>query len=286
MEVRGEANVQLVSRSRVVASLALAMAALIFGSSLALAPEAQALGATTTLTVVRGDVLVRHADGEFVPARDGEVIAAGDTIRTGSDALAEITYFEGSSVRIESRTELVIEALSTESDGGTVIAMWQTVGRTWHVVTKLITGSSRYEVRTPSSTASVRGTIFAVDVRLEPAGSLATVTTSEGAVVHIGPDPLDQNATTAVRVNAGQRSTKSRGTVAEPVRTASTVSFGDAPKRAAPAARSTTSRAVSVERATAKVELRAVERDRGDLRLVVDRDRTRTASGPRARPSR
>ena len=142
--------------------------ALVFGASAALAPEADARAAMSTLSAVRGDVVVRHADGTVAPANEGDVIVAGDAIRTGSGALAEITYFEGSTVRIEAHTELVVEKLSSSPDGGTVVAMWQAAGRTWHVVTKLITGGSRYEVRTPSSTATVRGTIFAVGTRLTP----------------------------------------------------------------------------------------------------------------------
>jgi len=159
------------SRSRNVAAVVLIVAlALGFGSSAVLAPEADALVSRSTLTVVDGTVLVSHGGAEFTSARDGDVLAAGDRIRTAMGAAAEITYFEGSSVRLEADTEIVVESLRTEADGGTVIAMMQTLGRTWHVVTKLISGSSRYEVRTPSSTASVRGTIFAVDVHVDADG--------------------------------------------------------------------------------------------------------------------
>src|SRR5205823_6431637 len=79
--------------------------------------------------------------------------------------------------------------LAPEADAPTVIGMMQTLGRTWHVVTKLISGSSRYESRTRSSTAAVRGTIFAVDVHVDADGPAATVTTSEGVVVHSAAGP-------------------------------------------------------------------------------------------------
>ena len=144
------------SRSRNLAAVVLIVAlALGVGSSAVLAPEADALVSISTLTVVDGSVRIRHGGADFTPARAGDVLNAGDTIRTGTGAAAEITYFEGSSVRLEADTEIVVERLRTEADGGTVIGMMQTLGRTWHVVTKLISGGSRYEVRTPSSTASV-----------------------------------------------------------------------------------------------------------------------------------
>jgi len=154
------------SRPRNLAAIVLAVAlALALGSSAVLAPEADAYVSRSALTLVAGSVLVSHDGSSFKPAHEGDVIAAGDTIRTESGAAAEITYFEGSSVRLEADTQIVVESLRTEADGGTVIGMMQTLGRTWHVVTKLISGGSRYEVRTPSSTASVRGECGARDGR-------------------------------------------------------------------------------------------------------------------------
>src|SRR5438093_11486937 len=196
------------SRPRNLAAIVLAVAlALALGSSAVLAPEADAYVSRSALTLVAGSVLVSHDGSSFKPAHEGDVIAAGDTIRTESGADAEITYFEGSSVSLEADTQIVVESLRTEADGGTVIGMMQTLGRTWHVVTKLISGGSRYEVRTPSSTASVRGTIFSVDVHADADGLAATVTTSEGVVIHSAAGPAA--AATAVRVTAGQEPTKS-----------------------------------------------------------------------------
>src|SRR5205085_9498376 len=166
----------------------------------------------SAITLVDGPVLVSRGGADFTTAGEGDGLAAGETIRTGPGGAAEITYFEGSSVRLEAETEIVIETLRSEADGGTVIGVMQTLGRTWHVVTKLISGSSRYEVRTPTSTASVRGTIFAVDVHVDADGAAATVTTSEGVVVHSA-----TGAATGARVEAGQESTKPASRPAEPV---------------------------------------------------------------------
>src|SRR5438309_10501163 len=54
------------SRSRTVAAIAVGITvALGFGSGAVIAPDANALGSTTTLTVVEGRVLVRHSHAEF-----------------------------------------------------------------------------------------------------------------------------------------------------------------------------------------------------------------------------
>jgi hypothetical protein len=161
----------------------------------------RALGAATTVTIISGDVEVRHgATGAFVSATDGEVLTAGDTIRTADGARAVLTYFEGSTVSVEPNSELTLETASALSDGSTVVVMQQNFGRTWHVVTKLITGNSRYEVKTPASTASVRGTAFQVDSD----GDQTVVTTTEGTVVDLVPDPDRPGQTVEVPVPAGK----------------------------------------------------------------------------------
>src|SRR3979409_2671662 len=79
--------------------------------------SAHALGAATTITIISGDIQVRHGAGSFAPANDGDVLTAGDTVRTGDAARAVLTYFEGSTVSLEPNTELAIENRSTVHDG-------------------------------------------------------------------------------------------------------------------------------------------------------------------------
>ena len=285
----GEATVGLPLRPRVFATLALAQVFILaFASTAALAPNgAEALGASAVLTLVNGDVVVGHAGQELVDAALGEVIAAGDTIRTGPGATAEITYFEGSSVRIEAGTELVIEALATEADGGTVIAMAQAIGRTWHVVTKLLTPSSRYEVRTPTSAASVRGTIFAVEVRNEDDGPAATVATLEGEVVHSAPDPARPGATVAVRVAAGQESTSARGKRAGPAHPAAPSRLNGAPQRQAATARPSHRANESARpRLTKEPRAKPAADERRALLTTNQRERVRSLVPPRPHASR
>ena len=142
------------SRSRAVA---LVVALALTAGSMAVFAPADARTSITTLTVVDGLVLIRHGDADFTHAYEGEVVVAGATIRTKAGASAEITYVEGSSVRLESDAQLEVVGLSAKADGGPLIGIAQAIGRTWHVVAELFGGSTRYEMRTPTSTASVRG---------------------------------------------------------------------------------------------------------------------------------
>src|SRR5256712_8820156 len=171
----------------------------------------QALGASSTITVLGGAVRVRHVSGDVTAATDGDLLAAGDSIETAADGRAVVTFFEGSTVEIEPSSTLSVDTLSVEADGGTVVLMTQAVGRTWHVVTKLLTGSSRYEVRTPASTASVRGTEFEVQVDTSGGEPVATVVTTEGRVAHSAPDPARPGLTSEVLVTAGTQASARPG---------------------------------------------------------------------------
>lgn len=202
-----------VARVRLIVGVAVLgfVLALVLGSA-GLFGGGRALGSSTTITVIGGEVSVRHgATSQFVAAVDGEILNPGDAVRTGTDARAVLTYFEGSTVTVEPNTELAIDAASAQGND-TIVQMTQTAGRTWHVVTKLVTGNSKYEVRTPASTASVRGTTFTVDTD----GTTTTITTGEGTVIDQVPDPQNPGHTIDVPVPAGQQHSQGRGQGAGP----------------------------------------------------------------------
>ncbi|GAC1490908.1 MAG: hypothetical protein NVS1B1_08430 [Candidatus Limnocylindrales bacterium] len=194
-------------RSLRVGAVAIGLAfvlAIVLGLTGVLTPTAQrtAAGASTTLTIISGTVGVRSTGHDFGTAADGAILVVGDTVRTGPDGRAVLTYFEGTTVEIEPSSEITIDAASATSDGSTVLLMTQNIGRTWHVVTHLLSGNSKYEVRTPASTASVRGTQFEVAVTSEA----TTVTTSQGRVATSDPAQL-----TEVLVTPGLTTTTRKG---------------------------------------------------------------------------
>jgi hypothetical protein len=130
------------------------------------------------LTVISGDVLVRAAWGEFVPAADGAVLYIGSTVRTGPDARALITLVEGSTVELDPASDSTIEASTVRSDSS-LMQLARSLGRSWRVVTHLTVADSRYEQRTPAATASVRGIASEVAVEDAPAVPETTGTTAE-----------------------------------------------------------------------------------------------------------
>ena len=180
----------------------------------AMRAEQSSLRAAAVLTVISGDVLIRFGAGDFSSAADGAVLYVGSTIRTSSDARAVITLFEGSTVELEPASDITIEEATTRG-GSTIVQLAQSLGRSWHVVTHLTTADSRYEVRTPAATASVRGTAFEVVVEDGATGPMTTVTTTEGRVA-----TADSAASSEVLVSADQATTVRANSAPEPARAA------------------------------------------------------------------
>jgi hypothetical protein len=174
------------------------------------APAHSQLQTAAVLTVISGDVQTRFGSSGFASATDGAVLYVGSTVRTSAGARAVITLFEGSTIELEPASDITIEEATTRSSS-TFVQLAQSVGRSWHVVTHLTTADSRYEVRTPAATASVRGTAFEVAVDDGLGGSATTVTTTEGRVAI-----ADTAASSEVLVTADKTTTVRASTAPEP----------------------------------------------------------------------
>ena len=117
--------------------------------------------ARAQLIIDSGVVQVRH-DGGWFSAENGTYLYQSDSVRTGDNSSATIVLFESSMVRLDSNTEVTLQELIREG-GETSVTIDQGAGRTWNTVSK-ISGIDDYEVQTPTTVASVRGTAFVVIV--------------------------------------------------------------------------------------------------------------------------
>ncbi|TMG53958.1 MAG: hypothetical protein E6H84_10155 [Chloroflexi bacterium] len=146
------------SRSHVALTIAVAiLLTFVFGSDATLGPQGRVLATATTVTNLSGSVFIRRAaDMGFTPAHVGDILSTGDTIWAGPGT-AEVTYFEGSSIGIGAETQLVVQPLVVDGDADAVASLSGVFDRTWHAITRLVTGTPRYEIRTPTSSATIRG---------------------------------------------------------------------------------------------------------------------------------
>ena len=120
----------------------------------------------TILSITEGNVSVMKAGTtSWTEVEEGMALGVGDSIKTGDDSSAEITFFDGSTIELEAGTEIEIASLDISPDtGSTTIILEQTIGNTISRVTKLLDPASRYEVETPSGVVAVRGSVMQVYV--------------------------------------------------------------------------------------------------------------------------
>ncbi len=125
------------------------------------------------LLVESGSVQV--AQSPLRPASSGVQLKSGDEVVTGQGR-ASVVFFGSSVVRLEENTSVKLSELNTEK-GSRGVKIKQDSGRMWSKVIKL-SGFSNYQVETPSSVATLRGTAFDSLV----AGNATSISVVEGIV--------------------------------------------------------------------------------------------------------
>jgi hypothetical protein len=163
------------------AGLFIALAALLLTYSISsLFSYDTALASQCTLSLLSGSAQVQlPGSDQWMVASDGLVVEEGTRVKTTSDSHALLTFFEGSTIGLEPGTDICVERVGNAEEQGTEIVLRQWVGKTWNRVVKKMDPGSRYEIRTPSAYALVRGTLFETEV--DDAG-FTTVRTIEGMV--------------------------------------------------------------------------------------------------------
>ncbi len=112
------------------------------------------------LIVESGTVQVKHAGGSWTSAQNSMLLHQSDSVKTGDNTSASIILFESSIIRLDSNTEVTIQELIQQEEE-TSVEIKQDYGRTWNTISKM-SGIDNYEVHTPTTVASVRGTSFDV----------------------------------------------------------------------------------------------------------------------------
>jgi hypothetical protein len=156
-----------------VAAVAVVVVLLVFSGK---APEPLAV-----LTKADGSVSVMKAGvTDWTAGETGQTLDKGDTIRVNSDAAAQVTFFEGTTVDLAAGTTLEISELAAGATGTNTIELKQQIGNTISRVTKLADPASRYEIETPAGVAAVRGTVMEISV--DPKGT-TSIYNRQGSIV-------------------------------------------------------------------------------------------------------
>ena len=113
-----------------------------------------------------------------------------------------LTFFDGSTLSVDPASLVKVLTLNRLGSGGIQLLVEQTAGRSWAAVAKLKTPDSKFEIKTPTSVAAVRGTAFETFVTANADG-----TTSVTYKVDDGQVLVTANAGGSVTIGAGQQVT-------------------------------------------------------------------------------
>ena len=168
----------------VIAALVVVPAALVIS-------QQRASSASTILSILDGTASVARGAAAFVSASDGDIVSTGDRVQTADRSHAMVSFFDGSTLEIEPATTVQIEEAQGAASGAIAIRIAQTLGRTWASVQKLTRVDSKFEIRTPTLTAAVRGTGFITEVLADGTSSVQTTdgtvqVTAQGQTVSVG----------------------------------------------------------------------------------------------------
>ena len=111
-----------------------------------------------TLSEIDGDVSVMEAGTDsWTDGQVGMSLVVGDTVKTGNDSSAAITFLDGTTMELEANTEIEITSVDVSTGtGDTTVTITQTIGIVISRLTQILDPASSYETVTPSGVTSVR----------------------------------------------------------------------------------------------------------------------------------
>lgn len=107
-----------------------------------------------------------EADGSTLKElRTGDELDEGTTLRSDVLGTATVHLPDGSALRLDSNSTLVLERARLEADETLTLRATLVAGRVWSKVIGLATPRSSWEVKTSNAVATVRGTAFLTEYR-------------------------------------------------------------------------------------------------------------------------
>jgi hypothetical protein len=118
--------------------------------------------APASVVIFAQTVQSRHGNGAYGPATSGEVLSAGDSLKTVNLGRAAIQFSDGSLTRLAPGTEVTVDQAQLQKTGALgQVTLTQRAGRTLSTVQRLV-GGGNFKVNGNSTSAEVRGTLFEV----------------------------------------------------------------------------------------------------------------------------
>lgn len=145
------------------------------------ATVAQAQAVHGVLRVVKGDVQIKSAkSGQTVKARMGEKVFPKDTVITGKDARAKIVMVDNNEINVSPESQIEIQNYEYDPAAGKKDVLLNVIyGKVRSKVEQKYDGkTTKFQIKTPSAVAGVRGTDFLTGFQ----GGMTNIVTFEGKV--------------------------------------------------------------------------------------------------------
>lgn len=173
-----------------------------------LVTSTQAAVSKATVRAVRGSATVTSDKGAtWKPVKVGQTISPMSTIRTAPESSVDLFLDQnGPVLRVTADTSIGIDKLDYENTGVETVIETQLDLRSGRILgnVKKMAAASKYEVKTPTGVAGIRGTEYDIS-----ANGTVHVTSGTVVVVYV----LPGNQVQTVTVNAGQTATPPSGNV-------------------------------------------------------------------------
>jgi len=111
------------------------------------------------------------SQGPWAEVKQGDQVAEGSYVKTEAGSRIEITMADGSVLRLGDSTLFLLETAKAKKDKGMSFSV--ILGKAWAKV-KTVTGGQKFEVKTKTAVAGVRGTVFSV-LAQQDAGTVVKV---------------------------------------------------------------------------------------------------------------
>lgn len=175
----------------------------------AFATTSSAQTVSGVMMVVKGDIKVTGKDGKTEAAKVGKKVAAGDTIVSGPDSRAKIVMADKNVINISPDSKITIEKYENDGKERKNVELNVVYGKLRASVEQKYDGEkSKFNVKTPSAVAGVRGTDFITGYN--PSTRSAQIITFQGSVAVGSPGP-GGSIQNPVFVQAGQMTTAGAG---------------------------------------------------------------------------
>lgn len=113
---------------------------------------------------VLSSLVSKKTGEEWLELISGDQLKNGDIVKTDSSGLANIYLPDGSVIRLDSDSQILISEADYEVDSKTLkLKIKLIAGRVWSKIFELATNESYWEVETANAVAAVRGTAFGVE---------------------------------------------------------------------------------------------------------------------------